>query len=311
VEPPALGQDNSGLAKAVAPYGVAIRSTCNGGGPLERNWPIIKRHVTPARFYGAPVWMEPPYPPGIDPDLIPARLFEAMSCGAVAFHEWVDHLLRHADVYREIAPRATIVHPHTDLAVYFPTLDHWITGGNYPEYFWRIAARLRRFADYDVVDDRLIRDGALEAYRVLVIPQATRMEAEALAILTQWSRAGGVLVKRPEPLVPWPDSPIADCGLQIADCPDPDNPKSAICNLQSEGGVVVAPDLEDESLIACVVEALPPHSVIACDERPVYATRCEEGWLVLNLSEETEKVDVEGRTFRLEPRRFELYPDER
>ncbi len=292
-EPCDVGQDNSGIAKAVAPYGVAIRSTSSGGMYMhnrdvaerfERNWPIIKRHATPARFYGTPFWAEPPYPPGIDPFLIPARTFEAMSCGAVALHEWVDHILQHADVYRAIAGKSAIVHPETDVAVYFPTLDHWIANDIHPEDFWRIASKLRRFVDYDVIDDRMILDGALGNYRWLVIPQATRMDTDALETLRQWARAGGIIVKRPENLQEWPGGSGA---LEDID-------------------VIVASDMEDQSLITCVIDTLPEQAIVACDDRPLYATRCAEGWLILNLCRETQTVKINRRTAKIASGMFEL-----
>jgi len=299
-EPCDLGQDNSGLAKAVAPYGVAIRSTSSGGMYLgaasmgadkwsiterfERSWAILKRHATAAKFYGAQFWTEPPYPPGVDPFLIPARMFEAMSCGAVGFHEWVDHLLVQAGVYQAIASRAVIVHPLTHVAVYFPRLDHWIANDIHPEDFWRIASKLRRFMDYDVIDDRMILDGALRNYQCLVIPQATRMTAEELGILNQWARSGGIIVKRPEALREWPSYSRTLVGTEI----------------------IIASDMEDQSLITRVLESISDQGLVACDERPVYTTRCVEGWLILNLCEESQMVKVNGRSARIASGMFEL-----
>jgi hypothetical protein len=296
VEPLEYGQDNSGIAKAIARHRVGLRSTASGSTyfrtewsfseRFERNWPLVKRHATPALFYQSPLfWAEPPYPPGIDPALIPARMFEAMSCGATAFHEWTDHLLKHAAVYQDLLPSARIVHPQTDVAVYFPRIDHWLSGTPYPDDFWRIAARLRRFVDYDVLDDRMICDGAMREYRLLVIPQAKRLDARAAETIGSWARNGGMLAKRPEPVTQWPD------GQSVT---------------FEDNGVYVAKNMDDASLIACVVKLLSRLELVACDERPVYATHCKEGWLLLNLSNAGEKVDVSGRTAIIRPMTLEL-----
>jgi hypothetical protein len=82
-----------------------------------------------------------------------------------------------------------------DVALFFPTTDYRLNErGGYPARLQAIGAQLRDVMDYDIVDEPLIRDGALKGYRVLVWIEGETVEADTLAELTRWVERGGVVV---------------------------------------------------------------------------------------------------------------------
>ena len=55
---------------------------------------------------------------------------------------------------------------------------------------------LRDILDYDVVDERLIDDGAMRNYKLLIWPFGTRVEARSLETIRAWVERGGTLLVR-------------------------------------------------------------------------------------------------------------------
>jgi hypothetical protein len=55
---------------------------------------------------------------------------------------------------------------------------------------------LRDILDFDVVDERLIDDGALRAYRLLIWPVGTRVESRTMEKIRDWVEHGGTLLAR-------------------------------------------------------------------------------------------------------------------
>ena len=200
-----FGQDNTGLPKAMKPFNVAIRSTASGSTQsnrqystaekFQRNYPILKRIASACKFYGNELWLEPPWPPKMGRTATVTKLFEVLSCGAVAFYDWSRNIVENADVFEEYAELLTVRTPQVDTAIFFPATSHRLCPGqSMPEPFWEGAADIRRVLDFDVVDERLIADGALAGYRVLIIFGTDVVEAETIAGITAWVEAGGAVL---------------------------------------------------------------------------------------------------------------------
>ncbi|MBI2302197.1 MAG: family 14 glycosylhydrolase [Armatimonadetes bacterium] len=188
-------QDNSAIPKAVKPYGVEIRSTHGGYLPFAQNYASMLRRInTACKVYGLRYWSEPPG--NITPDGEVARIMEEVSCGSYGYWDWGSNPVAAADVFREYKAFLTQEQPVVDVALFFPSTDHRLhpTVG-YPGRFHAIGAALRDVMDYDILDERLIEDGGLARYRVLVWLEGTYIEAPVMAKLTDWVRGGGVLVK--------------------------------------------------------------------------------------------------------------------
>jgi hypothetical protein len=189
------GQDNTALPKLAAELGVHIRSTHGGYLPFAENYATMNRRIaTASKVYGAPFWTEPPG--GITPEQEVSRFMESVSCESFGFWDWGSNPVGAADTFREYAAFLTREKPIVDVALFFPTTDyrlHWNTA--YPPRLRALGTKLRDVMDYDIVDERLINDGALKRYRVLLWLEGTFIEADTLARLREWVQNGGVLLK--------------------------------------------------------------------------------------------------------------------
>ena len=210
VEPVEFGQDNTALAKAMQSSNTAVRSTANtclhlsrDFGRVEkfsRGYAILKRIKAACQHYGLPMWLEPPYPPSRDAVAVTAGIFEALSCGVSGCLDWGRTFHRQQDRYRKLKGILRGADPVVDTAVYFPTSSHRLTSksekykGNLPARFWDGCAALRPYSDYNVLDERLIQDGAMGAYRWLIVFEADLVEKETIEIIRRWINEGGIAV---------------------------------------------------------------------------------------------------------------------
>jgi hypothetical protein len=317
VEPHPHGQDNSALPKVVKRVRGTIRGTASGSQLLhrrledpsqtlawafQRNHPIVRRIATACKFYGAPYWLEPPYPPGMNEEGIVARVFEAAGCGAEAFFEWTRTLERHGFVYEQAAQFLVTARPRIDVAVYFPQSTHRLRpDSTLPPRYWEGAAHLRAVTDLDVLDDRLIRDGALAAYAMLVLVEADCIPPDVWERMSGWTREGGVLVI--EETTGHKNGP-----QQIASAED----SSRVFKVARNGGTFPAfgTAVRDQLLQA------PPGSMeagkiaagwMACSVS-VFATVFDKGVLLANLSNGTVDAEYEGQSLSLAPISIEFVP---
>ncbi len=189
------GQDNTALPKIAKQYGVHIRSTHGGYLTFAENYATMNRRIaTASRFYGDPFWTEPPG--NITPEGEVSRFMESLSCRSWGFWDWGNNPIGAADTFREYAAFLTREEPIVDVALFFPTTDWRLhERGGYPARLQAIGAQLRDVMDYDIVDEPLIRDGALKGYRVLVWIEGETVEADTLAALSRWVEGGGVVVR--------------------------------------------------------------------------------------------------------------------
>jgi hypothetical protein len=210
IEPHHHGQDNTALCKAAKPTGTIIRSTASASQMLGRqtrklpitlaeafghNYAIVKRISTACRFFDVPMWLEPPYPPSLHAPESAVRLFELLSCGAVGCFEWIQTLHEQESIFMKYKDLLLRDKPVVDVAIYFPILSHrGKADSDMPEKFWQIAVNVRTVTDYDVVDDLLISNGALERYSLLLLPEIDRVEPSILETIQKWIESGGTVL---------------------------------------------------------------------------------------------------------------------
>jgi hypothetical protein len=95
-------------------------------------------------------------------------------------------------------------YPQVDTALFFPTTAHYLDdwnnwkpegfSGGFPEGLQQYAEDLRGMIDYDVVDERLVSDGFLDAYRFLIWPTGNVAESATLKRVKTWVENGGTLL---------------------------------------------------------------------------------------------------------------------
>lgn len=188
------GQDPTALVKIAGRYGVQARSTHGGYAPFPQAYAgMLKRIATPCKIYGVPHWLEPPG--AITPEGEVTRIMEALSCGNFGFWDWGQNPVTAASVFRDYTNYLTQETPVVDVALFFPTTAHRLrVHEKYPPRLQAVGARLRDVMDFDLVDEPLIADQALQRYRVLVWVEGRHVEESTLQRLADWVNRGGVLV---------------------------------------------------------------------------------------------------------------------
>ena len=188
------GADNSLVPRLATKYGAAVRSTHSAFRPFAENAAtMLGRLGSACRFYDAPFWTEPPS--GLTEAQETERLFEAVSQGAVGTFDWADNALAHRDVYYRYGKFLKVEKPVVDVAMYYPAEAQKLRPGQpYNALFAAACASLRDTCNYDIVDDRMVRDGALGRYRALALWEGMYADAATLEKIRQWVADGGTLL---------------------------------------------------------------------------------------------------------------------
>ncbi len=184
------GNDYSLMPKMAHQHDLALQT------PGNVTYYALKRVSTACHHYGTRYYTEPPgdVPPAAQVD----RLFHDAANGAQVFFDYPPNMDRAREQMRMYGLHLTGARPVVDVALYNPTVWHrlWEGRGNFPELTYLLGELGRDQFDYDVLDEYLVRDGALTRYRVLVWVEGDVTERFALQAVERWVRAGGVLVVR-------------------------------------------------------------------------------------------------------------------
>jgi hypothetical protein len=193
-EDPRTGADNSMLAKIAARYRVALRSTHGGFRPVAENQAtMLGRLASAAHFYGTDFWTEPPST--ITPEGQVGRIFEAISLAARGHFDWAANVGPGRDAYYRYGKYLRTSRRIVDVAMFFPTTSHLLKPQEtYPKTLERGCSMIRDVLDFDIVDERMVLDGALDRYRVLVWWEGAVVEKPVLERIKAWVQAGGTLV---------------------------------------------------------------------------------------------------------------------
>ncbi len=185
----AYGNDQGRYVKAMARLGVAAQTPGNVG------YLATRRVSSACRHYGVPYFTEPPGNVARDAQL--NRIFMDLSNGVDCWFDYLQNLDRAKDYFVRYKKLFTGEDPVTTVAVWHPTADHWL----HPDESWSgptlaLSDPLRDMMPYEVMDDRMIVDGALDSLgiRHLVLAGAKWLDRQAWERVQAWVKAGGVLV---------------------------------------------------------------------------------------------------------------------
>ncbi len=189
-----LGMEHTKYAKIAKKYNTHIRSTHGGYLPMPQNYATMMRLLaTSCKYYKVPFWTEPPGSITANGEV--GRIFESISSGAYGFWDWGANPTGSPDVFRKYKAYLTQEHPVVDVAVFWPTTDLLLhPEATMPAMLVDGASAIRDVIDYDILDDNLINDGALKGYRVLVLFEGNLVDDTTMQRLTEWVKAGGVVV---------------------------------------------------------------------------------------------------------------------
>lgn len=197
---PEHGSDFAAQAKVAAKYGGGIRIT-NESSSFPMNVRLTRMVDAACRFYGAYFGHEPAS--AVTPAGMLGRLFNAVTAGARQIFLYnTPELIGEAEGkpvvgeggkfhrdYREFQKTAA---PVVDVGVYHPNpaaKESWTVRQEFSD----MVSQIRRFADYDFMDDRMIGDGALAGKSVLILAGASVLDAATTARIERWVNDGGVL----------------------------------------------------------------------------------------------------------------------
>jgi hypothetical protein len=186
------GADVSALVKVAARYGVVVRSTHAGYLPLADNESFLLGRIASAcRFYGVPLWVETPGP--VDAKRQAEALFEAVAQGASGLFDWAVNATKNEPVYEQHLRSLTVGQPVVDVAMFYPSTAVRLADVGEAPTMRLGCAQARDLFAFDIVDERMVRDGALERYRLLVFWEGTVVEQDVLDKIIEWVQAGGVV----------------------------------------------------------------------------------------------------------------------
>lgn len=200
---PSHGSDFSQQARVAAKHRAGIRIT-NEGSSFPVNMRYTRLVGTSSRHYGAYFGHEPAAL--VTPEGMVGRIFNAITSGAdqLFSYDSDDTLVPRSlelgakgaflQRYRGLLNQQT---PRIETAIYFPTLS---AEQMRSEEGARISmvrlgdllTDLRRFVDYDLLDDHLMQEGALDSKSILFVAGTEVMPAATLERIEAWVRRGGI-----------------------------------------------------------------------------------------------------------------------
>ncbi len=188
---PEHGVDFSAQCKVAADSGAGVRLT-NEASDFAFGFAVTRLASTAARFYEADCAFGPSGV--VSPAGVTSRLFNAASSKVNATHFYYPSVLVQpggldawSKSYNLLGVRdirrlpVAVLYPQTSLSL------KW--GGFYDK-----VMQLRDAFDFDMIDERMIEDGALGQYKILVLIEGRVIEADDFARIAKWVNSGGVIV---------------------------------------------------------------------------------------------------------------------
>lgn len=201
---PSHGSDFVAQAKIAAKHRGGIRIT-NEGSSFPMNVRYTRLVASACRQYGAYFGHEPASL--VTPAGMVGRIFNAVTSGANQLFAYDNPDLVDAKTTVVVGPMGENLRrfqsllrqqtPIIETAVYHPNLSSEQLkseeGARISMFkLGELFADLRRFVDYDMVDDAMVHDGALNSKRILIVAGTEVMPAETIQRIESWVRGGGV-----------------------------------------------------------------------------------------------------------------------
>jgi len=193
------GTDYSAQTKSMVKINGGIRLT-NETDSFHQNFYATRLATTAARLYGVPTGYEPASSHTARGTA--GRIFNTAANNGEHFFTYhgnifsrqtaIDNWLKNYHVFD------TRQEPVVDVAVYYPQTANFLDQGTFRYlYAWGFnprAREIRNVIEVDYLDDRLIAEGFLDRYKVLVLVWGDDIEKEVLDKVDHWMRQGGTVV---------------------------------------------------------------------------------------------------------------------
>ncbi len=183
MNPVSWGTHCPSFAKMAAAKGVAAQLADAHGAYWADQWA-----ATAYAFYGGVYRTEPAG--NLDAAGFAKRVFSDAACGASRLFTY--EIEKHLPAAAKALPLYDGKRRSCDIAILAPTTMHYLGADVRPAI--ETGMKLRDAIDYDVLDEQLVLDGALDRYRLLVAIRCRVVEADVLKKILAWVEKGGFLV---------------------------------------------------------------------------------------------------------------------
>jgi hypothetical protein len=282
--PPYHGSEFGIQSKIAAKHGAGIRIT-NEASDYALNFAITRWVAAACRHYGTFFGYEPAG--NVDAGGLVARIYNATCSGAKQLHHYPPNVLDAPGAmakWKQYGRFMKLRQPRVKVAVWYPNrmVDMQDLG-----VLPRLGA-MREVCDYDIVDARLIADGALKRYRILVCISDGPYEAETLKRVDAWVRGGGAMYL-------------------------PGFPRGGVRSVEGDRSVAsgwakldnvrrIATDTKLTQYTVALRRDLPARGVLVMNVPGVYATTFRDGsMLLLNVNDAAKDVTVAEKKITLAP----------
>ncbi|MDQ1256160.1 MAG: hypothetical protein QG656_756 [Candidatus Hydrogenedentes bacterium] len=194
-----IGTDYSGQTKSMLKVDGGIRLT-NELDSFHQAFYATRLAATSARLYGVPLGFEPAM--GHTARGTAGRLFNCISNGGEHFFTYGANVFnRQTSIDRWLAHYALFdsrSKPVVDVALVYPQTMNFVSQDTFRYLnawgFNPVAREIRDRIEVDYLDNRLILDGFLDQYKVLVFVWGNQLEEPVIQKIDAWLRAGGIVV---------------------------------------------------------------------------------------------------------------------
>ncbi len=180
-----LGNIKSEAARIAAENGLLARWTGWAHlGDYARSNVLCRRVASAATFYGTRF--------GVEAALLLERdnawnaIYEAVSNNAVQVHNDPGNIVRAEGVFEELERFTCAEERKTDWVVFYP-VEAEMVGLMHHKVFLDQFADLRSRIDYELADSYMIRNGCLNDFNHLVLPDNCYLPSDTIQILQKWS----------------------------------------------------------------------------------------------------------------------------
>ncbi len=194
-----IGTDYSAQTKSMLKVKGGIRLT-NELDSFHQAYYATRLAATAARNYDVPLGFEPAM--GHTARGTAGRLFNCVTNGGVHFFTYGGNVFNHQTSIESWLKHYPLLDLHwkplVDVALFYPQTMNFLAHDTFRYLnawgFNPIARVLRDIVEVDYLDDRLILDGFLDRYKVLVFVWGNQIEKPVLERVDAWLRNGGTII---------------------------------------------------------------------------------------------------------------------
>ncbi len=193
------GTDYTAQTKAMKDIDGGTRLT-NETDSYEQNFYATRLAATAARLYGVGLGYEPAS--SHTARGVVGRIFATTAANGdhlFTYHNNVfDHPMAIERWLKYVPVLDTRQSPLVEVAVFYPETENQLGDAAFRQlYAWGfnpVAREIRRVVEVDYLDERLIRDGFLDRYKVLVFAWGNQIPADVQGRVDTWLRRGGTII---------------------------------------------------------------------------------------------------------------------